>query len=318
MRLDADVAQDVLVELGERLDGAPVVAPATPAVDGTADVIGERDPWPVDAGPADRDRRLLVEHVRGESELVYALARQGADRKVLEDAYFAYTEARNDTSRVRAAMDFATVVQQQAQQNKLDSISQGGSVTELSQRVDRMGQVHGELLSKRGQWENTAGGFVQWTLSDDAAERLVTSDLDSDGDVDVLLGRQEALNEHAIAFVENLGPGFGVPSEVARGSTELHRLAVGDLEADGDPDVLIAAASGVHWAANQLLCATADTEPRLAGRSRGGVPARVVEPPLLADPRLHPDRALLVPDGSRDGVGRSGQRQPAGRRAAAF
>lgn len=107
--------------------------------------------------PAEQAAKNLVEHVRGESQLVYALAGQGAARAQLEEAYFAFSEARNEADRTRAAETFAALVEAQA--GSMDPTGSGGVTDDLANRVNRMVGLHNEVKARRAAWDGAARGF---------------------------------------------------------------------------------------------------------------------------------------------------------------
>jgi hypothetical protein len=101
----------------------------------------------------------LVEAVRLESSLVYALANAGSDRKALEDAYFQVTEAKNDITRVQASRAFAGIVNTEARELGLDAAGAAGVASDLTERVGALSRLNGELAAKRSAWEQRAHGF---------------------------------------------------------------------------------------------------------------------------------------------------------------
>jgi hypothetical protein len=92
------------------------------------------------------------------------------------------------------------------------------------------------------------GGFVPYVIAPEFyTDYVLAADLDGDGDQDVLFGSSalDYVNELGkVAWIENLGAGsFALERALSPGSLTLYfpDLAVGDLDGDGDIDVVTAA-----------------------------------------------------------------------------
>lgn len=109
--------------------------------------------------PAEQSAKALVEHVRGESQLVYALVSAGGDRAALEQAYFTFSEARNEADRTAAAEAFASLVETQARALNIDPAGSGGVADDVSNRVNRVIALHNDVKAKRAAWDRTSRGF---------------------------------------------------------------------------------------------------------------------------------------------------------------
>jgi hypothetical protein len=96
-------------------------------------------------------------------------------------------------------------------------------------------------------WENTQGGqvFVVHTLSYDSGRGFGVSDLDGDGDPDVV-----GWADFNVVWFENVGPQtFVMHTVAAAGDYGFEDVAAGDLDGDGDLDIL-AGYEGFKWYAN--------------------------------------------------------------------
>jgi hypothetical protein len=91
-------------------------------------------------------------------------------------------------------------------------------------------------------YENLGGGSFGpqqvITTSADAASSVYATDLDGDGDADVL---SASWNDNKIAWYENLGGGsFGVQQVISTAAQGAQSVYATDLDGDGDADVLSA------------------------------------------------------------------------------
>lgn len=108
---------------------------------------------------AEQSAAVLVEQVRSDPQLVYALAHAGAEQRTLEDAYFEFTEAPNDVARVREAIEYVQLIRQQSRDHGLDAASGGGVSDDLAGRMNKLNGYYGDLAQKRAAWDQAAHGF---------------------------------------------------------------------------------------------------------------------------------------------------------------
>ena len=89
------------------------------------------------------------------------------------------------------------------------------------------------------------------TASVSSAAELTAADVDADGDPDLL---STSSYDGELVWYENSGgpKHFGPPRHIADDVMQLHRLAAGDLDGDGDADLLASSPNGgtVAWYAN--------------------------------------------------------------------
>lgn len=91
----------------------------------------------------------------------------------------------------------------------------------------------------------------------------VASDLDMDGDLDVLTGFSAG---HGLSWIENLGGGHYAPAvPIGPGVDECSGVTAGDMDGDGDPDIVVSAfgSNTVVWYEN--LGGAEFSSPRLIG-----------------------------------------------------
>ena len=98
---------------------------------------------------------------------------------------------------------------------------------------------------------------------------VAMGDVDGDGDLDVLIGRELKANQ---LLINDGAGGFSVDASFPGGVANTHAVAMGDVDGDGDLDLLI----GNNNAANQLLINVAPPASR---------------PPRRPVPRCHPHHA---------------------------
>jgi hypothetical protein len=81
--------------------------------------------------------------------------------------------------------------------------------------------------------------------SSDQTPEIVFVDVDGDGDPDVAVGNEGSGEQNVIYLNDgNSPPGFGSSLNFGTGSDRTHSLAFGDLEGDGDLDVIIGNSAG--------------------------------------------------------------------------
>jgi hypothetical protein len=138
---------------------------------------------------------------------------------------------------------------------QLISISTDGPFSILAADFDGDGDL--DILSasanddKVAWYENvdgqgTFGPQQIISLLADEAMALAVGDIDLDGDLDALSASN---GDHKVAWYENLnGQGaFGAEQVITTNALGAYSIAVGDLDGDGDPDVLSAS-----WADNKI------------------------------------------------------------------
>ena len=102
-------------------------------------------------------------------------------------------------------------------------------------------------------FENREGTGTDWSrnpLTTDAsgAQFVVPSNLDGDGDLDVLF---TAPGEGRVAWVENTGDGaFGQPTDIASGYVTLREVSPADVNGDGRLDAVVAGGAALAWHPN--------------------------------------------------------------------
>lgn len=151
----------------------------------------------------------------------------------------------------------------------------GGSVTSITDTImaDLNGNGVNDLVTSAGvpariQWfENLTGDATAWTpheIDTDlvGVQSIATSDMDGDGDLDVIAG---SLTTGEILWYENtFANGLTwtehqiEPPTIRRGATIIVDLVSIDLDADGDPDVVVADRDGgsLRWFENESAGST--------------------------------------------------------------
>jgi hypothetical protein len=167
-------------------------------------------------------------------------------------------------------------------------------------------------------YENLGGGsfgpMTDITTSADGAHSVYATDLDGDGDADVL---SASVNDDRIAWYENLGGGSFGPmttiTTIADGAVSVYAT---DLDGDGDADVLSASYRDyrIRWYENRLVpndtdldglfedveeCITG-TDPNLWDTDGGGT-SDGDEVLMLTDP-FDPSDDLMPADTDGDGL----------------
>jgi len=118
--------------------------------------------------------------------------------------------------------------------------------------------ISGALAGQAAWYENTAQDGSTWSrtalgASTSGEEPIALADLDRDGDIDIVLG-----SSGAVAWAENrLRDGVHDDFDLALkavGTPEARALAAGDLDRDGDPDVVVASQTtpAYTWHENRL------------------------------------------------------------------
>jgi RHS repeat-associated protein len=123
---------------------------------------------------------------------------------------------------------------------------------------------------------NDNGNFSTAATFNRGTGRAVTldmADLDADGDLDVVLGRQLVSSAASVEVLSNQGNGtFLPPSTWAVDGDDPAALAIGDLDGDGDLDIAVATQGGYYYY---------NTQPGLAvlfGNGLGGFTAAPPQP----------------------------------------
>ena len=105
---------------------------------------------------------------------------------------------------------------------------------------------------------NNPGGYgapIDISSTQDRPRSVAVADLDGDADLDVIAA---SIGDNVVAWyasTANTGtPGFGGLNFIANGPAAPVSIAAGDLDRDGDPDIVVAGSSGnvITWHENQL------------------------------------------------------------------
>ena len=115
------------------------------------------------------------------------------------------------------------------------------------------------------------GGYSDGSVDTRA---VAMGDVDGDGDLDVLLGTANVIDDRGVneLLLNGHVGGFNVDASFPYGADDTRAVAMGDVDGDGDLDLLI----GNNNAANQLLINVAPPASR---------------PPRRPVPRCHPHHA---------------------------
>ncbi len=80
--------------------------------------------------------------------------------------------------------------------------------------------------------------------------RLYSSDVDMDGDQDVILLKSRSYSDPNIVWYENQQDGFSLPSAISVGDGSAQSVQLADLDGDGDEDLVYEQNETVAWNAN--------------------------------------------------------------------
>jgi hypothetical protein len=117
---------------------------------------------------------------------------------------------------------------------------------------------HPNQIGESGADSDGFGSLKKLTTSADSVVSLATGDVDSDGDPDVFAAYG---SPSKVVWIENQigesgvdGDGFGPVQEITTDIKSAHDITVGDLDSDGDPDVISGAAESetIAWHENQV------------------------------------------------------------------
>lgn len=125
---------------------------------------------------------------------------------------------------------------------------------------------HPNQIGESGADSDGFGSLNRLTTSADSVVALATGDVDKDGDPDVFAAYGYASKivwfENRIGESSADSDGFGAAQQITADITDARDIAVGDLDSDGDPDVISGAADTetIAWYENQVGESGADSD----------------------------------------------------------
>ncbi len=117
-----------------------------------------------------------------------------------------------------------------------------------------------------GEWSFGEETSIATNL--DAIEQFTMADLDGDGDLDITGSYGSTLGQDTLIWIEDLsgdGSTWGAPVTLVSNQWAQRGNAVGDLDRDGDLDIVGSNSSSVHWLDNQQGDASAWSNQQTAG-----------------------------------------------------